>query len=637
MERNWGIDLFRSFFAMIDKAVYSLIDNVYKIILDLATEVSVFSPGLIDDMYKRIYALLAIFMLFKVTFSFINYVINPDAFLDKSKGVQNLIKNFIIVLVMIIITPFAFSKLYEAQEIILEDNLIPNFILGVNSTSSSDKNLEGSFQMSDKCPAGIARTDGDYLALVTLRPFYQLEENIGVNEAGRYCEANSMLTPKFYLKREIYNATRNGQYIVDYKILLSSAVGVFVCLILISFCFDIAIRTIKLGFLQMIAPIPIISYIDPASGKNGMFSKWLKQVGSTWASLFIRLAAIFFAILIVSEIEINVGDSQYKFWVMLFILIGALMFAKQLPKLLEELIPGLKLGGMQLNPFKKVANDALGGKELLGLTTSAAGLAVGGLAQATSNLYAFHKNKDSLQKAFDSEKDVDKKAKLGRELASYNFMRSIGTTLGGFGGGAYRGMTSGFKTGMSGKINILGNLNADLKSGNTARNNRSNINRYNREVDYQRSAGNITNDEWKNQRYGFYERNVEERLDRNFGIKNEHGGYGYYDKQINDLKNKIDNLNQTEQSIRTSLSQKTQYFAQLLEINDMISKGTSRNDAIQKVSRNSGINMSDLANDYLANERELKNINYVDAQQKELKAKKKNYEEMMSARQEVKK
>jgi len=393
MEKGWGIDLIRDFFATIDSAIYGLMATIYQIILDLA-DATIISSASIEEIYSRIYALLGIFMLFKVTFSFINYVINPDAFTDKTKGVQNLIKNVIIVLVMIIITPFAFDKLYEAQDAILkEDKLIPRFIIGSGDT---DNLLGNSFKMSDMCPSSAtAESDGDYLALVTLRPFYQIhpDHSIADLDAGfqkRYCTNSNEISPNKYLVSTIYKASAaDNTYLVEYRYFLSTIVGIVVCLILVSFCFDIAVRSIKLAFLEILAPIPIISYIDPNSSKNGMFMKWLKQVGSTWASLFIRFIALFFAILIIGELDSTLSASgEYSFWVMLFLLIGALIFAKQLPKLLEELIPGLKLGGLQLNPFKKVANDAIGGKQLLGLGAGALGFGLGSLSNAGAYIKA---------------------------------------------------------------------------------------------------------------------------------------------------------------------------------------------------------------------------------------------------------
>ena len=417
MEQSWGMDLVRSFFATIDKAVYGLMSTIYQIILDLANA-TIISSDLIEDLYTRMYALLGIFMFFKVTFSFVNYLINPDSFTDKAKGVQNLVKNIIIVLVMIIITPFAFDKLYEAQNAIIGDNLIPNFILGVNGVSSDDKTIDGYFKMSDRCPNyADVKTDADYLSLVTFRPFYQLEVDADFSKIlDEYCSTNASLTPQKVLESDIYNKSSENKYIVNYKFFVSTMVGIVVCLILISFCFDIAVRSIKLAFLQMIAPIPIISYIDPASSKNGVFSKWLKQVGSTWVSLFVRLVALFFAVLVISKLDVDLSGSEHQFWVMLFILIGALMFAKQVPKLLEELFPGLKLGGgMQLNPFKKVANEALGGKALLGLGAGAVGLGIG--ASSWLGRQAVNKIKNGAE---DREKNLADRVALAEQRYGVN-------------------------------------------------------------------------------------------------------------------------------------------------------------------------------------------------------------------------
>ena len=395
MEQTYAMEAIRMFFAAVDRTIYGLITTVYQIILSLADN-TIISSAVIEDLYTRMYTLLGIFMLFKITFSFINYIINPDSFTDKQKGVQKLALNTIIVLILIIITPFAFDKLYEAQNAILVDNLLPKFILGQSST---DNVIQNPFSMSEECDnyeTGNARSDADYLALMTFRPFFQLEEKTkGLVDNGfmeEYCSFEINLTTSSFLKSSIYNETKDNIYVVDYKFLISTITGLVVVLILISFCFDISVRAIKLAFLQMIAPIPILSYIDPNSSKNSMLSKWIKQVATTWVSLFIRLAAIFIAVLVISKLEISNSDNN--FWVMLFIIIGALIFAKQLPKLLEELFPGLKLGGLQLNPFKKVANDALGGKTLLGLWAGALGLGLGSL----SSLGSFITSKLAMEK-----------------------------------------------------------------------------------------------------------------------------------------------------------------------------------------------------------------------------------------------
>lgn len=392
MEKHWGMSLIRSFFSILDKVIYGLISIIYDIILELSST-SIISSGAIEDLYSRAYTILGIFMLFKLTFSFVNYIINPESFTDKAKGVQNLAKNVIIVLVLIVITPFAFSKLYEVQDAIINDNLIPRFIMGISDTN--EDGLNNDFQMDSACGSFSGKAkNGNFIALAAFRPFFQLED--GVSIPPGYCSTSADLNINSYLNSNIYKATSGGIYSVDYGFFMSTIVGIVIVLILGSFCLDIAVRTIKLAFLQMIAPVPIMSYIDPASGKNGMFSKWLKQIGSTWASLFIRLFALFFAVYMVDIISKSdiVTNLKHPVWTTLFLVIGALIFAKQLPKLIEELIPGLKLGGLQLNPFKKIANDAFGGKQLLGAGAAAIGLGAG----AISSIGAHVKDKNDLRK-----------------------------------------------------------------------------------------------------------------------------------------------------------------------------------------------------------------------------------------------
>ncbi len=389
MTESWFMDGVRSLFATIDRAVFTLISIVYEILLQIS-KISIFGQNEIESFATKVYSLLGLIMLFKVTFSFITYMVNPDQMNDKAKGVQKIIINIILVLVMIIITPTAFSKLYEVQTAILQDQLIPNFFLGNNGDSGTEK----IYKISDKCSEeAVASSDGDFISILIFRPFFQVESisDLTDDQLSSYCSIGTSVantgTVSKYLNANIYNSAPsfwNGTYIIDYKFFISTIVGIVVLLILVSFCFDIAVRTLKLGFLQIIAPVPIISYVDPNSGKNGMFTKWLKEVGKTWASLFVRLAAIFFAVyiigLIVGQETLQTIDGTsigYRFWVDLFLIIGALIFAKKLPKLLEDIL-GFKFDStLQLNPMKKIKDQALGGKAIDTITKKTVGTGTG--------------------------------------------------------------------------------------------------------------------------------------------------------------------------------------------------------------------------------------------------------------------
>ena len=103
------MDIFIEIALSIDRTIYTWIPSVYELIVKLAGY-EVFSPEQINGLSRRVYALIGIFMLFKLSFSMISYIVNPDDFSDKSKGFGGLIKNVIISLVLIVAVPYIFAE-----------------------------------------------------------------------------------------------------------------------------------------------------------------------------------------------------------------------------------------------------------------------------------------------------------------------------------------------------------------------------------------------------------------------------------------------------------------------------------------------------------------------------------------------
>lgn len=412
MEESTFMDGVRAVFAIIDRGVYGLITTFYNLIESLAT-FTIIDSGTIVEISGRIYALIALFMIFKISFSLINYLVNPDILSDKVKGGGALIKNIIITLALVILVPFGFDILYEAQAAILSDNLIGKLIHGGEVVDG-----EMEFSMDEKyCDTNATTSNsGDYIGLMAFKPFFQLSEESLKNSSDFsgdtktwYCAASvnggKASVKNLLANNKVYSAPHGWSaehfYVVDYTIFLSTVVGVILALVFLSFSFDVATRTIKLQFLEILAPIPVISYIDPDKSKNGMFSKWLKEVATTWLSLFLRLLAYniaIYAISLIGDMELE-GDSL---WIRLLIIIGILMFAKQLPKLLENIM-GIKMSGsFNLNPFKKLDDEALGfkaGRKFLGKATAAT--AATGMA-VVGSIYGRNKAKEKFKK--DNEK-----------------------------------------------------------------------------------------------------------------------------------------------------------------------------------------------------------------------------------------
>lgn len=429
---DYIVQILRTLFFNIDRVVYAGVGNVYDLLLRIS-RATILDSETIEGFYGRIYALIGIFMLFKISLSLITYILNPDEFVDKEKGFASIIKRVIISLVMLVLVPYAFKEAYALQAMVLEDNTLAALVFGdVNNNYQIDSAGEKMkfilmYTFFQPNYNGLYESDGD-VNLASCAITYQYEsdgkvvENNGVfvlnsdcfgplsdglydidnSTYGKYWKeasqddlyqtyAQGVARQNFNLMFK-HNITMlqkkdaKGVYLVDYMFPLSTAVGVAVLWVLLMFCIDVAVRSIKLAFYQLIAPVPILSYIDPKS-KDGMFNKWLKQCGTTYASLFIRLLALYIAIYLISQVsssgiqDVVTGERITDWWVCIFVIIGVLMFAKQLPKILEDTLGFKGTGDFTLNPLKKLEDGMLGGKAIkrVGGTAAAVGVA-GGLA-----------------------------------------------------------------------------------------------------------------------------------------------------------------------------------------------------------------------------------------------------------------
>lgn len=396
---DWFLGVIRGLFAAIDKVVVWLIENLYNLIFQISS-VQIFDNASLAAFANRITVILSIFMIFKLSLSFLNYIVNPDAMTDKSKGFSKLIQNIAVALVLLVSYQFLFDKAMELQQKIVDNNTVPKLILG-----SSGKNVKNSGVVSFPLFSAFIVPNSDLLAQQQGCRTYFINDgtvphkrcdigdyssdaatmpNIG-NEPNNQLDYTVENQNTYYLFDYLLRLKNNGQFAFDYKFIISTICGAFAALVLLSFCMDVAVRIIKLYFLRLIAPIPIISYIDPIKGE-GIFKKWLSNVGKTYADLFVRLIAIFFAIFIIQQVSANAGtlkdfngnpiDNPF---VIIFIIIGALMFAKQFPKLIQD-ITGISLDGkMQLNPFKKISEQALGGKAMVAGAAGAVGAGMAGV------------------------------------------------------------------------------------------------------------------------------------------------------------------------------------------------------------------------------------------------------------------
>lgn len=348
MSKTWIVSLFRGLFAFFDSLIYTLISWLFRAVFNLA---NFELYGVYEDMMDRVYVILGIFMLFKITVSLITYLADPDKINDKEQGISKLITRIITVMVMLIGLPTFFSLMTEAQNKILP--VIPRIIINSPTTLSSDDVTGISEKLATTMLNGFAHVKTGCSNAAISKPFDFLKV---VNDS---CESA--------------DDSNSDAYAYDYLPIVSTITGVIMIYVIFSFCISVAIRAFKLIILRSISPIPVLSYIDPKAEKDGgAFSTWKKTFFSTWLELFINLGLIYFIIYI---IDMLLSGDMYKgffdgvnfldgVFLLAFLLIGLLMFARQAPQFIFDAL-GIKNKGNFTRMLGLGAN-AIGGIGAIG-------------------------------------------------------------------------------------------------------------------------------------------------------------------------------------------------------------------------------------------------------------------------------
>lgn len=376
------LSMLRFVCGLIDSVVYILISKLYDLFID-TSNIILYSQDAMDAIGKRIGLILGIFMLFRLAISLMSYLIAPDTISDKAKGGSKLVKNIIISLILLVTINPIFEQAYKIQIKLVESKFVEKIFFGPQA-SIPEVDIAYSLYSSFLTPSPEECKEllDPYVGLNTsCSNIISAISNHKIIDTFKYVIDNHRLNT-ILANYDVINYKVNGNYFFDYFMIVSTIAGVVVSLMLITFCMDVATRAIKLLFLQIIAPIPIIANVDPSKGSD-IFKKWYKECLTTYISVFIRLIAINFAVFMMTLIQSEFHDvfaSRGPLMTVL-IIIGCLMFAKQVPKLIEN-ITGLKSEGFTLNPIKKFQEQALFGKNITGFAAGTAGGLIGGFTGA---------------------------------------------------------------------------------------------------------------------------------------------------------------------------------------------------------------------------------------------------------------
>ena len=419
---NYFSSLVLQFLGWISSLIYGMVSLVTQGFFNLSY-IQIFKSDVVEQITARLYVVLAVFMIFKLAFSLIQYLVNPDQVNDKQAGMGKLVSRTATAFIMLIGVPIIFTEFVFGPEGASPDHTyqaiiarsIPRIILGSNvDTSNSD----------------VGRSMGETMAATAFSAFVQPRE--GCNAPSLTTATISDIADATYARcSDVVDGGESSIFAYDYNWLFGLAVGLLMLVIMLFFTVDIAIRAIKLGILRIIAPIPIISYVDPKSAKDGAFNNWLKSLISTFLELFIKVAVIYIIIFIINELTSagggffdNAGlDAGEQMYATVFIIIGMLLFAMQASAFIKNIF-GIKDQGLGtgLGMLMGGAGALLAGGGIAGMAKGMMQGASDG-AQGKANFGNFNKGKELAAKTAKGQAHAQRKAERQAAKLGYDDAR----------------------------------------------------------------------------------------------------------------------------------------------------------------------------------------------------------------------
>lgn len=378
---DWIGDKIQGFFYYIllwlNAIIYSLVSFVYQIFLTITSNEGILDDSVINGFVDRLYIIIGVVTLFIIAYSLLKTMINPDEALKGKKSPVNIIKDVIISIALITLLPTIFDFAFAVQNSVLRYNTIGKLIVGSNTnTSQEDSITQGGYTIAATVWQSFFYPDEKYCTIEQENAGLTSCEILPVGDttwAGVWNAAAEDRT--FFGVASIGSVIMSGD--VTYLFIFDILVGLYVLFVLGIYCMDMAVRLVKLSVYQIIAPLPILARIVPNETVGKMFNNWLKATISTFLEVFIRIALLFFAVVIiqsaVKSID-NVFVSNFsgsagimvKGVAQILIILGIIKFTKEAPAIIKE-ITGLD-GGKYGKSLIQGAGMLLGGMGTVGTT-----------------------------------------------------------------------------------------------------------------------------------------------------------------------------------------------------------------------------------------------------------------------------
>ena len=421
---NVGSDIIRRLLSTLDRPAYWLLGLCYELFFNVASA-DLFSNQTVMKFYGRVQVILGVFMMFQLSMTILKGIVNPDSFTG-DKGAKAVITRIITSLILLtLLMPISipspkneyeiqinnngllFGTIYSLQHRILSNNTIGRLVLG---TTDNDEGFKATSSIADD---NNLKKSARIFTSTIIKGFYRINlipeeerddtylkegKDPATYNENRVCtdipddvldrytridadpgdiidQVNETCTVDFNVMNYIpfVNAFAGSKkYVFTYMPIISMIVALIFVFVLLSFTVDVAVRAVKLAVLRLIAPIPIISYMDPNGGKDGAFNSWVKALTSTYLDLFIRLAVVYFVIFLIQDMIVHGvvmdagNDIILSVISMIIIWIGLFIFAKQAPKFIKQVLGIKEDGGKLFSGFGELAGFAAASSGIAG-------------------------------------------------------------------------------------------------------------------------------------------------------------------------------------------------------------------------------------------------------------------------------
>lgn len=243
---------------------------------------------------------------------------------------------------------------------------------------------------------------------------------------------------------------------MDYTPVLSTIAGLILLYMIFSFCLDLGVRAAKLAFLEILAPLCLLISIIPS--KKDLLNNWLKKVGTVYLEVFIRIFCVCGVALLISKLD-NTILKQLGDLAQAVIVLGLVIFAKQIPKFISELT-GIDSGNMKLGIKEKLAEG--------GAFTVGAVIGAGATGFVRNAVNAGKNLKNKFEKGADGK--IHRKAGVSRGSVVRSAFGGVGSIIAGTISSQFR---TGFKGNAKSASEMVKNASAGAKAAVEARDKRA--------------------------------------------------------------------------------------------------------------------------------------------------------------------